>query len=218
VIELASVLCLQDRTTDMPRVTLEHVFRYLFPGVTFLMCMLVAYPSSVPSLASGWTKVTVGSLIGGALFYTLYRTVLYDYLISPLLNLISKRIVRRPNYRTWLVDRYELTTTSAEEVYAGAIRPKFKELNTKSIRERSAQVHMLYQAAIIVLLFAGSLVLTEPLQLLLFWLLAAGIALFGTAILADIRLDRQVQATLQSGEATVDKILKKMKIERRKQA
>jgi hypothetical protein len=154
-------------------------------------------------------------LVGGAVFYLLYRTLLYDYPISFLLDLTSERIVQRPNYRTWLVKRYEMTPTSAEEIYAGAIRPKFKELNTKSVRERSALVHMLYQAGIIVLLFTGYLILTGPPQLLLLWMLAAGIALFGTAVLADIRLDRQVQATLQSAEATVDKILKKMKIERR---
>jgi hypothetical protein len=165
--------------------------------------------------------VTAGSLmilVGGAVFYFFYRTVLYDYPISSLLDLISERIVRRPNYRTWLVNRYELTPTSAEEIYAGAIRPQFKELNTKSIRERSALVHMLYQAGIIVLLFTGYLILTGPPQPLLLWMLAAGIVLFCTAVLADVRLDRQVQATLQSAEATVDKILKKMKIERRKQA
>ena len=204
----------------MPRITLEGTFRYLFPAVMLFICLWITDPSYVTSIGGNWTKVTAGSLviiICGAVFYSLYRTVLYDYPISFLLDLVSRRILGRPNYRAWLVNRYELTPTSAEEIYAGAIRPKFKELNTKSIRERSALIHMLYQASIIVLLFAAYMSLARPPQLLLVWMLVAAITLFCTAVLADIRLDLQVQATLQSTEATVDKILKKMKIDKRKQ-
>jgi len=204
----------------MPRISLENAFRYLFPAVMIFVCLLVIDPSYVASIESNWTKITAGSLviiICGAFFYALYRTILYDYPISFLLDLISRRILGRPNYRTWLVNKYELTPGQAEEIYAGAIRPQFKELNTKSIRERSAQIHMLYQAGIIVFLFAGYLVLLAGAPPLLLYMLTAATVLFCAAVIADIRLDRQVQVTLQRGEQTVDKALKKMKIDKRKQ-
>ncbi len=205
----------------MPRITLENAFRYIFPAVILVICFGVTDPNYLALLASDWAKLagaSLGVIVCGVIIYAVYRSILYDYPISFLLDFINERILRQPNYRVWLVDRYDLPPAEAEKVYAGVIRPQFKELNTKNIRERSALIHMLYQAGIAVLLFTAYVILTDRPRPFLFWIVVFGVALFCTAVLTDVRLDHQIRATLQHGVTRVDAMMKNMGIKRRHRA
>ena len=195
----------------MPRITLENSFRFLFPSFVFIVCLWVTDPTF-----QGAKIVTLSAC--GIIFYALYRIVPYDYLISRIVDSASG-IFQRPTYRLWLTRRYDLTASTAEEIYAGVIRPHFKELNTKSIRERSALIHMLYQSGIIVLLFPTFSLFAPSLSfasIYVGWMLTVGIGLLMVALFADVRIDRQIQRTLQHSQTVIDRLMKDLGIKKRR--
>jgi len=131
---------------DMPKLNLEQGLRFLLPGLLTLVCLYFYDPElfqsiSVPQMAS----FAVLSLVIGVGIYAIYRQVLYDHLICPMLDGINRRM-NEHNYRTWIQKRYEIRSrTDAETLYAGKLRPLFPELNSQIIRLRSALIHYTYK-------------------------------------------------------------------------
>jgi len=142
-----------------PKVTLDTFLRYIVPALllwSYVFYVNLDYFKTLSLDAGRATALIVPiilvTVIIGPLFYSVYRVLIYDQLISLLLDRINRRRGKH-NYRIWLQNRFEITDSEAEELYS-AIRLRIPALNTPSIlhlsiREWSSRIHMLYQASIV---------------------------------------------------------------------
>ena len=91
----------------MPHTTLENIFRYYCLITVFGICLNSIYPDSLTQFRSffgnGVEAVTILLIAGwvtGALFYFLYRALIYDWIICPLLDVVSYYVLQKDTYRS----------------------------------------------------------------------------------------------------------------------
>jgi hypothetical protein len=199
---------------EVPRTNFDDALKFLFPGAIFLVCIYIFDSTILSAAPLEKVGLVVGAcLLGGVVLFSVYRTILYDYAILSLLDWINEKRGNL-NYRLWIRQRYDVQASESEVLYA-AVRTLYPELNTPTIRQRSALIHFMYQASIIFLAFF-LFSCFQPSRALTFTYLAAGLIMGTSAILADIRLERQVFMILNRAPNKVDRTATKIGIHRRK--
>jgi len=93
----------------------------------------------------------------GAIFYTLYRPIIYSFIIMGVQDLVRKALRRlklnTDNHRTFLIREFHFPNSHKAEQFWYFLSPIAYEKRIDYFEKQSSMIHLLYQSALIVLIY-----------------------------------------------------------------
>jgi len=135
----------------MPKLSLSEALRYLFAGFVGFFYMFIYDAAMAERLLNrfGALGLTLSLLVASALLYFVYRPLIYDLIIIRLQDAIR---FRSENSRTYLKQRYVLSTSEAQRLFRHVRDRHLGEWYALRATEASG-IHFLYLAGILAVPF-----------------------------------------------------------------